>query len=228
MWPVMTKCLVLCLLLPTLAGASLGGAASRSPPISTNLIKIGLIVDEPNPGFVETGADQAKSCAGVSFTRNLKYGESDLNVLDVAVGDPEGTFPRPVLLFVTGDGFAGQGDMAGPLGNQAACFAAHNGMIGVKMAYRQAPANPWLPAAQDIAAALSWIHQNIDLFGGNREEIAADGYSTGAFHVASLLAHPEFGTQDSGFAGAVLVSGIYRSSIEAGATEKAYLDDDAS
>ena len=77
------------------------------------------------------------------------------------------------------------------------CFAVRNGMVGVKINYRLAPANPWPSGAKDVAAATSWVHQNIDLFGGDRDEIVAVGYSVGAFHVASLLAHPEL--QDERF-----------------------------
>jgi acetyl esterase/lipase len=167
----------------------------------------------------------------VSFTRGLKYGESDLNVLDVATGDPQATTPRPILLFVAGESFSGDNqasDIAGPLQDQAMCFAARNGMVGVKIAYRRGPANQWPAAAKDVAAAISWVHQNIDLFGGSRDEVVTVGYSAGAFHVASLLAHPEFQEKDSGVAGVVLVSGIYRPGADASATEKSYFGSDVS
>ena len=171
------------------------------------------------------------SCAHVSFTRGLKYGESDLNVLDVATGESPPTSPRPVLLFVAGESFSGDTnapDVAGPLLDEAMCFAARNGMVGVKVAYRRAPANPWPSGTRDVAAAISWVHQNIDLFGGSRDEVVTVGYSAGAFHVASFLAHPEFQESDSGVAGAVLVSGIYRTSADASATEKSYFGSDPS
>ena len=108
------------------------------------------------------------------------------------------------------------------------CFAARHGMVGAKMAYRLAPGNPWPAGARDVAAAISWVHQNIDLFGGNPDEIVAVGYSAGAFHVASFLGHPEFQAQDSNVAGAVLISGLYRLSADASATEKSYFGVDAS
>jgi acetyl esterase/lipase len=166
----------------------------------------------------------------VSFSRNLRYGESDLNILDVATGDVKETSPRPVLLFVAGESFAGDNgapDVAGPLQDQAMCFAARHGMVGVKVAYRPAPANPWPAGAKDVAAAISWVHQNIDLFGGSPDEIVAVGYSAGASHVASLLAHPELQQLDSGVAGVVLVSGVYHSSADADAVEKSYFGEDA-
>jgi acetyl esterase/lipase len=191
----------------------------------------GLAVDEPTPSPA-AAPDMATSCEQVSFTRNLRYGESDLNVLDVATGgsDTRQMSPRParpVLLFVAGESFAGD-NTADPLQDAAMCFAARNGMVGVKINYRLAPANPWPSGTRDVAAGTSWVHQNIDLFGGSRDEIVTVGYSVGAFHVASLLAHPEFQDRESSIAAAVLVSGIYRASADASAAEKAYFGNDAS
>lgn len=195
-------------------------------------VRGGLAGDESTPSPAAAAPDTAKPCEQVSFTRNLKYGESDLNVLDVATdgSDTARTSPRPVLLFVAGESFAGDdaAPAADPLQDAAMCFAARNGMVGVKINYRLAPANPWPSGARDVAAATSWVHQNIDLFGGNRGEIVTVGYSVGAFHVASLLAHPEFQDRDSSIAAAVLVSGIYRANADASAAEKAYFGNDAS
>ncbi len=193
--------------------------------------KAGLVLDGSGTSPHDASSDESRSCAHVSFSRNLKYGESDLNVVDVATGDVRETSPRPVLLFVAGESFAGDNgapDIAGPLQDQAMCFAARNGMVGVKVHYRLAPANPWPTGAKDVAAAISWVHQNIDLFGGSPDEIVAVGYAAGASHVAGFLAHPELQERDSGVAGVVLVSGIYHSSRDADATEKSYFGADAS
>jgi acetyl esterase/lipase len=78
-----------------------------------------------------------------------------------------------------------------------------------------------------VAAALSWIHGNIDLFNGDAREIVAVGYGAGAFHVATLLAHPEFQTDRADVAAVVLVSGVYRAGKDASDSEKAYLGSDA-
>jgi acetyl esterase/lipase len=226
----MTKYLVVCLLLATMTGASVDGSESGWPPIAAHLVKAGLVLDGSGASRDDSTSDESQSCARVSFSRNLRYGESDLNILDVATGEVKETSPRPVLLFVAGESFAGDGasDVAGPLQDQAMCFAARHGMVGVKVAYRPAPANPWPAGAKDVAAAISWVHQNIDLFGGSRDEIVAIGYSAGAFHVASFLAHPELQVRDSEVAAVVLVSGIYRSSGDADTTEKSYFGADAS
>jgi len=226
----MTKCLVLCFLVAAVTGASVRGSQSGWPQIATHLVKAGLVLDGSGASPHDATSDESNSCAHVSFSRKLRYGESDLNVVDVATGDVRETSPRPVLLFVAGDDFAGGNgapDVTGPLQDQAMCFAARNGMVGVRVAYRPAPANPWPAGAKDVAAAISWVHQNIDLFGGSPDEIVAVGYSAGASHVASFLAHPELQERDSGVAGVVLVSGIYRSSADADATEKSYFGADA-
>jgi acetyl esterase/lipase len=227
----MIKYLVSGFLLTTMTAASAGFEPEFSSRVAAPVVEVGLALDDSTSSPANATPDQSKSCASVSFSRSLKYGESDLNVLDVATADSRQASSRPVLLFVAGESFAGESgtpDIAGLLQDEAICFAARNGMVGVKIVYRLAPASPWPAGTQDVAAATSWVHQNIDLFGGNPDEIVTVGYSAGAFHVASFLAHPEFQERDSGVAGAVLVSGIYRTSADASATEKSYFGADAS
>jgi acetyl esterase/lipase len=213
------KYMVPLLLIAMITSASIRGAQA------------GLVLDSAVPRSADAIADEAKSCEGVSFSRSLKYRENDQNVLDVASSDSRGTASQPVLLFVAGESFAGENgvpDFTGPLQDVAMCFAARHGMVGVRMAYPLAPDNPWPGGARDVAAAIAWIRENIDLFGGNRDEVVAIGYSAGASHVASYLAHPEFQQGGPNVAGVVLVSGIYRLGADASAAEKAYFGADAS
>lgn len=238
----MIKCLVICGLLAITTGTSRATQPER-PRVVADLLNGPPSTDARPPS--DPAPDSANSCDQVTFSRNLKYGESDLNVLDVATGDFKDATSRPVLLFVAGESFAGVGT-TGAAGNgqdnapqdttlqgnslqdKAMCFAARNGMVGVSMTYRLAPAAGWPAGARDVAAAASWIHQNIDLFKGNAQEIVAIGYAAGAFHVASFLAHAEYQEGDSDIAGAVLVSGVYHSSPDAGDDERSYFGTDAS
>jgi acetyl esterase/lipase len=192
--------------------------ALLAPDIRVDVAKAGL-VDEAIPSVED-------ACKDVTLSRGLKYGESDQNLVDVAtMGDKSSK--RPVLLFVAGESFADDGTSGDwTMRDQAMCLAAKNGMVGVAMAYRRAPQHEWPAGAKDVAAAASWIHQNIDLYGGDARQIIAVGYSVGAFHLASFLAHPEFQAADSDIAGAVLVSGIYLIGDDTSESERSYLGAD--
>ncbi|WP_448029583.1 alpha/beta hydrolase [Bradyrhizobium liaoningense] len=210
-------------LLLTMTTASARGPlpARLSPP--AGLVQAGLTDNDTTAGGT------ARLCEQVTFSRGLRYGESEANVLDIATSAIKADTPRPVLLFVAGDTFTG--DRAAPelsrqIQDQAMCFAARNEMIGVRVNYRLAPSATWPAGASDVAAALSWVHGNIDLFNGDAREIVAVGYGAGAFHVATLLAHPELQTDGADVAGVVLVSGIYRVGKDASDSEKAYLGTD--
>jgi acetyl esterase/lipase len=220
--------LVLGFLLSTITGSSV-----RSPEIYVPLKRQPAGLDE-NPQGTTTAAPASvdqNACIGVTFTRNLKYGEHDLNVVDVATSDVNPGSPHPVLMFVEGKSFASDSavpDTANALRDAAMCFAGRNGMVGVKVTYRLAPANPWPAGAKDVAAAISWVQDNIDLFGGRSDEVVLVGYSAGAFHVASYLAHPELRAPDPGVAAVVLVSGLYSPEAVTGAAEKSYFGNDTS
>ena len=196
---------------------AIAAMAGRSP-VTRDLIQVGL-TDDP-----------AASCDNVTFTRSVKYGGDSLNVLDVATGQTKSGGKHPVLVFVAGDSFAGEGSAtpANPLLDQAMCFAARNGLVAVSVSYRLAPAATWPSGAKDVAAALSWVYENADLFGGNGQEIIPIGYGTGAYHLATFLAHKEFQEKDDYIAGAVLLSGIYHPTADAGDAARSYLGADTS
>lgn len=196
--------------------------------IGTPVVNAALADDTRAASPSSDNSDDA--CTGVSLSRNLKYGESDRNVLDVATGSEKPSTPRPVLLFVAGESFAEESTASSvqdALRDQAMCLAARHGMVGASMIYRLAPASSWPAGARDVAGAISWIHQNADLFGGDAKQIVAIGYSVGAFHLASFLAHKELQNTDSDVAGAILISGIYRAGEQASDGERSYFGADA-
>ncbi|MBR0991794.1 carboxylesterase family protein [Bradyrhizobium japonicum] len=212
-------------LLLTLTTASAHGPVPARLTAPSDLIRTGLTDSDTTAGGT------ARLCEQVTFSRGLRYGESEANVLDVATSTTKADTPRPVLVFVAGDTFTG--DRAAPelsrqIQDQVMCFAARNEMIGVRVNYRLAPGATWPMGATDVAAALSWVYGNIDLFNGDAREIVAIGYGAGAFHVATLLAHPELQADRADVAAVVLVSGIYRAGKDASDSEKAYLGVDAS
>jgi acetyl esterase/lipase len=219
----MKNCLAFFLLL-TVTAASAHGPLPAPPIAPADLVRVGLIDSDTAAG------GSARLCEQVTFSRGLRYGENEANVLDVATSATRADTPRPVLLFVAGDNFTGDRatpDLSREIRDQVMCFAARNDMIGVLVNYRLAPSATWPAGATDVAAALSWVHGNIDLFNGDAREIVAVGYGAGAFHGASLLAHPEFKTERSDVAAVVLVSGFYRAGKDASDTVQAYLGADA-
>src|SRR5258708_19926250 len=138
------------LIIGFLVTASQGVSGAWVPESAANLVKAGLALDGSDPAPAEPAApaatqDQSQpACAGVSFTRNLKYGESDQNVLDVATrdstGDSRETSPHPVLVFVAGESFAtGASHAAGPPPAGGMCFAVHPPMVSVNVNYPLSP-----------------------------------------------------------------------------------------
>ncbi|MCS3728502.1 acetyl esterase/lipase [Bradyrhizobium betae] len=221
----MMKRYLVFLLVLTVTAASAHGPVPARLTAPSGLVLTGLTDSDTTAGGT------ARLCEQVTFSRGLRYGESEANVLDVAASATKADTPRPVLLFVAGDTFTGDRtapDLSREIQDQAMCFAARNDMIGVRVNYRLAPSATWPTGASDVAAALSWVHGNIDLFNGDAREIVAVGYGAGAFHVATLLAHPEFQTDRADVAGVVLVSGFYRAGKDASDSVKAYLGTDAS
>jgi acetyl esterase/lipase len=198
--------------------------ASSLHSISPSPIKVGLIDDRGEPAPSRTSR-----CDTVIFTRDVKYAEDPQNVLDVAAPNVRPQVKLPVLLFVANERFdtASDGNV-NALVEQAMCFAVNAGMVTVKVSYRTAPLAPWPAAARDVAAAISWIYENADLFGGDKDEIIPIGYRAGASHVASFLAHKELQENDAIVAGAVLVSGIYWPSKGNDDGEEAYFGSDES
>jgi acetyl esterase/lipase len=211
-----------CLLLGT-AAFSAAAIQPEWPRGVPGLLKAGLVEDAGSS--IGPGDDP---CSGLSLSRGLKYTDSSQNLINIATRGDKGA-GLPVLLFVAGESFTNEGTSADwAMRDQAMCLAARNGMVGVSMSYRRAPAYSWPSGAKDVAAAVSWIHQNIDLFGGDARAIIAVGYSVGAFHLASFLGHKELQVADSGVAAAILLSGIYQPAPQSSDDERSYFGADTS
>jgi predicted esterase len=159
--------------------------------------------------------------------RDLTYGDHPRHRLDVHTGDPAASQPVPVVLFVHGGGFTG-GDkhMPGsPAYDHIGAWAVRNGWVGVTMTYRLAPEHTWPAGAQDVAAAVQWIRENIADYGGDPHRIVVTGHSAGCVHVASFVTGQGGGSLD-GVRGAGLLSGFYLIPDEGRAElERAYYGD---
>ncbi|HJQ48174.1 MAG TPA: alpha/beta hydrolase [Amycolatopsis sp.] len=154
-------------------------------------------------------AHLARSYQAPVITRDHPYGADERQRLDVHAPAEQVPDRTRVLLFVCGGGFvAGDKQTEGtPYYDNVGGWAVANGLVGVTMNYRLAPRHPWPAGAEDVAAAVDWVRENITATGGDPDRIVVVGHSAGASHVAGYLAGHS-GTPPRA-AAAVLLSGIY-------------------
>ena len=207
--------------------AQSGGMPSE---IERKLAELGAVIDPAETAKLYAPLQEKEPYQGIKVTRDLKYGPDERHALDLLVPEQVSASPRPVLMFVHGGAFTGGNKRApdSPFYDNIAVFAARNGLVGVNLTYRLAPQHQWPAGAEDVAAAVRWVGENIAAHGGNRERVVLMGHSAGAVHVASYVAFPKFqGSRGIGLIGAILVSGLYDfSKFPAGPPEKAYLGED--
>jgi len=199
--------------------------------IAWKLLELGHIIDPPKTAALYAPLQQKEPYQSVKIERDVKYGGAERNLLDIFMPETASS-PRPVLIFVHGGGFVAGNKRTGdsPFYDNIALWAAKNGFVGVNTTYRLAPQSPWPAAAEDLAAAIQWVSDNIASRGGDRSRVFLMGHSAGAVHVATYVSHPEFQkVKGGGLAGAILVSGIYDLNGEAaGDPEKTYFGTDPS
>ncbi len=159
---------------------------------ATAVKKIGAIIDPPATAELFAPLLKKEPYAGVTVTRDQKYGADPRNRLDVFQPATSDKAPRPILIFVHGGAFTG-GDKhrpGSPFYDNVALWAVANGMIGIGITYRLAPEHPYPAGAEDVAMALQWTMENASRLGGDAKRIFLIGHSAGAVHVATYVAHP--------------------------------------
>jgi acetyl esterase/lipase len=209
-------------------------AAAQTPAeladIAAKVRALGPVIDPPNTAKLYVPFQQKEPYADVQVLRDLKYGTDDKQALDLFAPQPLTGGARPVLIFVRGGAFvAGDKRAPGsPFYDHVMLWAVKNGMIGVNVNYRLAPANPWPAGAEDVAAVVRWVAQNVAPYGGDPALVFLMGHSTGAIHVASYAGHPEFyGPSGLGLVGLILISGLYDLTANPpGQPEKIYFGED--
>ena len=107
------------------------------------------------------------------------------------------------------------------------CLAARHGMVGVQGELSACARRPWPMGAKDVAAAISWVHQNADLFKGDAQAIIAVGWSP-ARSISRPISRIRNSRSRQLLAGTVLVSGIYRADAAIGEGAESYFGTDAS
>ena len=196
--------------------------------------EMGRVINPPETGRLYSPLHEKEPYAGVTITRDIKYGPDARHALDVFTPGTAGAAPRPVLMFVHGGAFIA-GNKKGPPGSfwydNIGVWAVRRGLIGVNITYRLAPTHPWPTGAEDLSSALRWVVHNIARHGGDPRQVFLAGHSAGAVHVADYLALTRLHVDpmDAGVKGAILISGLFDvARFPAGAGNKAYYGDDPS
>lgn len=181
------------------------------PDIAEQLATIGRVIDPAKTSALYAPLHDKEPYAGITITRDVKYGPAERNLLDIFVAD-DASAPRPVLIFVHGGGFTGgnKATPGSPFYDNVPLWAARNGLVGVNMTYRLAPQHAWPAGPEDVGAAVRWVVDNIARYGGDPAKIVLFGHSAGATHAGTYAAMPQFhGSKGIGIAGLILTSGIY-------------------
>jgi arylformamidase len=97
---------------------------------------------------------------------------------------PQGT-DRPVIVYIHGGGWHNGAKEQGADGKAQALDRL--GWMLVAINYRLSPDVQHPEHIKDVAAAVAWVHDNIDDYGGDPERIVVMGHSAGA-HLAALVA----------------------------------------
>lgn len=96
---------------------------------------------------------------------------------------------RPVVLYVHGGGW-GRGDKR--MGAGLAAPYLRRGAVFVSINYRLAPETRYPGFLHDLAAAVRWVKEHIDRYGGDPDRLHLVGHSAGAHLVALLATDPQF------------------------------------
>jgi acetyl esterase/lipase len=202
-------------LIVVVAGAGCAGLstpeAGMPPELAGKVAAIGRVIDPPKSAPLYIPLQENEPYKGVKVARDVRYGPAERNLLDVFASEGGGA-SRPVLVFVHGGGFTGGNKRApgSPFYDNIALWAARNGLVGVNMTYRVAPAAVWPSGPEDISRAVEWMAANIATHGGDPNRVYLMGSSAGATHVADYVANTALRKPGSlGVAGAILLSGIY-------------------
>jgi acetyl esterase/lipase len=182
--------------------------AQMPPDIVEKIAAIGRKVDGENTGKIYTPLQEKEPYAGIKVARDVKYGPDARNIVDIFTAEGA-TGARPVLLFVHGGGLI-RGNKRVPgsaFYDNVMLWAARNGMVGVNVEYRLAPAHPWPAGAEDMGAAVRFVAEHGATYGADPNRIFLMGHSAGSSHVTTYVSHPEFhGPKGSGLAGAIFSS----------------------
>ena len=160
--------------------------------LSPNYLESTPAGSAPDLSAVElAGESTSVGFSGMQIYQNIRYKiirgvNPKFNSLDIYT--PQHAQGLPLMVYVHGGGWS-MGDKASSVGSQPQAFTEH-GYIYVSINYRLSPSVVHPVHVQDVAAALEWIKENINDYGGDPKRIFLMGHSAGA-HLVALVATNE-------------------------------------
>lgn len=131
--------------------------------------------------FYQNESDRLRAEAG--HRTNVRYGPTLDEYVDVYPAPEEGE-PSPVLLYIHGGywrartsgefGFVARGPVSG-------------GVATVSVNYSLCPKVKLAEIVRQVRAAVAWVYENAESFGGDRERIHVSGHSAGGHLAATLM-----------------------------------------
>jgi acetyl esterase/lipase len=113
-----------------------------------------------------------------------EYPDSDANLTSLDLYPLSGSEDYPIVIYVHGGGWA-IGDKSNVVNMPTFFRAAGYGFVSVN--YRLTPDVEFPTHAEDVAAAIAWVHDNIAAYGGDPTRLYLMGHSAGA-HLVALVA----------------------------------------
>ncbi|MGE4605796.1 MAG: carboxylesterase/lipase family protein, partial [Myxococcota bacterium] len=151
---------------------------------------------DPWSGVLEASGFRRSAPQGESALPGMSVGETSEDCLYLNVFSPQaGTGARPVLFWVHGGGFtAGSASQdlydGGPLATRGdVVVVTINYRLGA-LGYLSLDGVDSNIGQRDQIAALEWVRDNIESFGGDPENVTIFGESAGGMAVTALLAMP--------------------------------------
>jgi acetyl esterase/lipase len=139
--------------------------------------------------------DQTRINAGIKLAPDIQYGtltgiSPDQLSLDIYYPADDNYTDWPVIIYVHGGGWL-KGDKADDIEDKVNYFTNQK-FIFVSINYRLTPGATYPAHHQDIAAAISWIKNNIHQYKGDGARLSLIGHSAGADMIALITTNHQF------------------------------------
>ncbi len=177
--------IVLLLVLASCSTATTSATTTNSTVITTTTVTATTV---PSTNCYQPGLDTTVAYAAIAGV--------DANLTSVDIYTPASArCNAPIVMWVHGGGYA-IGDKRNQIANKVKLFN-DAGWILVSVNYRLTVAGLSTSAQfsdhyDDVAAAVSWVHDNIGDYGGDPTRIALLGHSAGADIVSNIVTNPTY------------------------------------